>query len=143
MRMVRFLLVVSVLAAFAIASGCASRAKTKPTQQPADEGEAMVEDYEYQEPEETGGMKYVVKRGDTLWGISSMNRIYEDPFRWPLLYRANRDQIEDPDLIYPDQEFDIKTDWSRQEIADAVQKAKDTPPYRPHTSPRKRLPLRY
>ena len=142
MRFLKFIMVIFVIAAFVAATGCASRAKTKPTQQPSDDGEAMVEEYEPQ-PQETAGMKYVVQRGDTLWDISDMGRIYQDPFKWPLVYKANRDQIEDPDLIYPDQEFDIKKDWSREEVADAVQKAQDTPPYRPHTSPRKKLPLRY
>ena len=32
-----------------------------------------------------------------------MERIYADPYMWPRLYRANKEQIQDPDLIYPDQ----------------------------------------
>ena len=100
------------------------------------------------EPDSTGevessGKKYVVKRGDTLWGISSKGIIYSDPFQWPLLFKANRDQISDPDIIEIDQQLDVREDYSRSEVSDAIQKAKDTPPYVPHTTPRKTLPLRY
>jgi nucleoid-associated protein YgaU len=30
-----------------------------------------------------------------------------DPTLWPLLYRANRDQIKDPSLLYPGQRLTI------------------------------------
>ncbi len=46
---------------------------------------------------------YTVAKGDNLWNISKMERIYADPYMWPRLYRANKEQIQDPDLIYPDQ----------------------------------------
>lgn len=89
------------------------------------------------------GKKYIVKKGDTLWDIAGKSSIYGDNFQWPLLFKANRDQIEDPDIIEVNQELDVKTDWSKAEVKDAIQKAKDTPPYVPHTKPRKKLPLRY
>ncbi len=86
---------------------------------------------------------YVVKRGDSLWKISGKDKVLGDAFRWPLLYKANRDQIEDPDLIEPKQDLSYKKDYSQSEIDDAVQKAKDTPPYVPHSTPRKSLPVKY
>lgn len=50
---------------------------------------------------------YTVVKGDCLWNISGFESIYADPVQWPRIYRANTDQIKDPDLIYPDQVFSI------------------------------------
>src|SRR5262245_44043543 len=41
---------------------------------------------------------YVVKRGDTLWDISSM--FLKDPWLWPEVWIINP-QVENPHLIYP------------------------------------------
>jgi len=57
---------------------------------------------------------YSVVRGDCLWRISGKEQIYADPVKWPRLYRANRDQIKDPDLIYPDQVLTVPRDWPKQ-----------------------------
>lgn len=45
--------------------------------------------------------RYTVKQGDTLWGISG--KYLYSPWQWSRLWDANRDQIHNPDLIYPDQ----------------------------------------
>ena len=65
---------------------------------------------------------YVVRRGDSLWKISGKKDIYDDPFKWTDIYRANQQTIrnwqrrynavlkegqQEADLIYPDQEFTI------------------------------------
>ena len=42
-----------------------------------------------------------VSRGDSLWRISRAN--YGDGMRYAAVYRANRDQIRNPNLIYPGQ----------------------------------------
>lgn len=87
--------------------------------------------------------KYIVVKGDTLWDISGMKIIYKDNFNWPLLFKANRDQITDPDLIYPKQELSIRRDWTQEDLDKAKKDASDTPKYVPHTKPRETLPVNY
>jgi len=50
---------------------------------------------------------YTVVRGDHLWGIAKKKEHYANPFAWPIIYKANRDQIKNPDLIYPKQIFKV------------------------------------
>jgi nucleoid-associated protein YgaU len=52
-------------------------------------------------------ISYTVVRGDHLWGIAKKKEHYGNPFAWPIIYKANREQIKDPDLIYPNQVFKV------------------------------------
>jgi nucleoid-associated protein YgaU len=48
---------------------------------------------------------YTVVAGDSLSKIAK--REYGDAQKWRQIYEANRDQIKDPDLIYPGQVLTI------------------------------------
>ena len=52
-------------------------------------------------------VNYTVVRGDCLWNIAKKDQFYGNGFAWPMIYRANRDQIKNPNLIYPKQVFKI------------------------------------
>jgi len=96
--------------------------------------EAVVEEPPAPEPEpepEAPPVKvaHTVVKGECLWCIAEYEDIYADPFQWPLIYKANRDQIKDPDLIYPDQVFDIPRDSTPQDIEEAVHEAKTRGPW--------------
>ena len=48
---------------------------------------------------------YVVRRGDTLWGISK--KYYGNGAQYSKIFNANRDKIKNPNLIYPGQKLVI------------------------------------
>ena len=68
--------------------------------------------------------QYAVVRGDNLWNISAKPDIYNNPYQWPLIYKANSNKIKDADLIYPGQVFDINSNPSAAESDAAVRHAR-------------------
>lgn len=55
-------------------------------------------------PAQEGARTYIIKKGDTLWGISE--RFLKDPYYWPNLW-ANNPFIANPHFIYPGQEVAV------------------------------------
>ena len=66
---------------------------------------------------------YVVKKGDTLPSIAARHEIYNDSYMWPLVYKANRDQIKDPKIIYVGQDLKIPREITMEEIIEARREA--------------------
>jgi len=52
-----------------------------------------------------GEGRRLIERGDSLWGLAKRN--YGRGTDYDAIYQANRDQIRNPDLIYPGQVFVI------------------------------------
>jgi hypothetical protein len=125
-------------------SGCAKQPSTALIEQPAtveqevvaveqevplEEAESVIEG-SVEEPELAG--YHVVKKGECLWWIAEYEDIYNDPFMWPLIYTANTDQIDNPDLIYPDQKLKIpRGGYTIEEVKGARQRAGAPRPYTP------------
>lgn len=48
---------------------------------------------------------YAVVQGDHLWGIAV--RAYGDGYQWVKIWRENQSQVQNPDIIYPEQNLVI------------------------------------
>jgi hypothetical protein len=70
---------------------------------------------------------YTVRRGESLPLIASQPEVYGDRNLWPLVYRANRDQISDPRHIWPGQVLRIPRNLGRDDIAEAKRYAQERP----------------
>ena len=119
---------IAILAAAAFATGCIS-AKSKPTEEAAAAEPAAAAAEETAaapapEPEPAVLKFWTVAEGDNLWGIACKEEVYNVPEKWPLIYKANLEQIEDADLIYPGQVLDIPRDSTQSEIDAAINHAK-------------------
>lgn len=62
---------------------------------------------------------YTVRRGESLPQIAARAEIYNDSSLWPLIYRANRDQIRNPKQLWPGQALKIPRHFSRDEAIEA------------------------
>lgn len=69
------------------------------------EGVGKVEASAVNKPAAKEAEFILVKEGDTLWGISE--RAYGNGARYTEIFAANREVIEDPDLIFPGQKIRI------------------------------------
>jgi len=65
-----------------------------------------------------------VRPGEDLAAIAARPEVYKDALLWPLIYRANRDQIKDPKEIFAGQIFVIPRDKNRDEEEAARNEAK-------------------
>ena len=129
-KAIRTLMILAAMGLFA--TGCvtakqASQAASEGTQAtpaPATTTTATTPTTAAVTPAPKGIVRYWVQKGDHLWGISAKPAVYGDPYQWPLLYKRNRDEIYDPDLIYPGQVLQIERDLSQTQINIAVNHAK-------------------
>jgi nucleoid-associated protein YgaU len=55
-----------------------------------------------------------IQSGECLWIIAGYEDVYSDPVKWPRIYRANTDKIDDPEWIFPDTVLVIPREWPRQ-----------------------------
>ena len=71
---------------------------------------------------------YTVQKGDKLRIIAGRREIYNDPYQWPLLYKANRDQIRDPHVLFVGQRLVVPRKVTIEEVKEARRQAGATAP---------------
>jgi nucleoid-associated protein YgaU len=58
-------------------------------------------------PRDVGPNEHLVVRGEFLSKIAGYSNVYGSPFKWNSLYEANKNVIEDPNVIYPHQVLSV------------------------------------
>jgi len=107
------LILLAIAMCLVFAWGCSKKVKTEPEVVVVEEKEVIVEKtvvdpmQVYKAEYDALPVSHTVTKGECLWWISEYKHVYNDPFMWPLIYKANRGQIKNPDLIYPGQQFDV------------------------------------
>lgn len=103
--MLRRAAVAAGMAALVLAAGCATRGAEheQVIEEPAPALETTpVESAEPVVLKEDAPLRYVVKKGDTLWAIA--NQYLRDSWQWPELWYVNP-KVKNPHLIYPGDEL--------------------------------------
>jgi len=143
--MKRGILLISILVSvglFFLISGCCAK-KQVATSAPVaeevivteeviviEEGESVLVEALEEKAPLTGN--HVVKSGECLWWIAEYEDIYNDPFMWPVIYNANKDKINNPDLIYPGQTLRIpRSGYIMDNVREARRLAGAPRPYTP------------
>ncbi len=67
------------------------------------QADAYIDVYEANAVSQTYTVVYRDVATDCLWRISNREEIFDNPYLWPKIWRANRRIIQNPDLIYPGQ----------------------------------------
>jgi hypothetical protein len=99
--MLRRAIAAACMAALVFAAGCASREPAPDETTPYEPAPVETQAAEPTEPvalKETAPLRYVVKKGDTLWSIA--NHFLRDSWQWPELWYVNP-KVANPHLIYP------------------------------------------
>lgn len=77
------------------------------------------------------GASHRVVKGDTLWDLAGS--YLKNPYLWPKIVEANKGRIENPDLIFPDQDFIIPSVEAAENLALAP--VPETPAETPQEAP--------
>ncbi len=101
-------------AAVSVSAAAEDEEETQAAEVPSDTGEKTNVRYYT--------VQYHEKDTDCLWRIS--HKVYRNAALWPKIYMANRDQIKDPDLIFPGQKLVIPEVTDKDRLAAEKRAAK-------------------
>jgi len=122
MNSVKYFGLIAIVTGFAI--GCTTTEEPAPEQPKAETPAPAAEPAAAPVTAAPATGSYEVVGGDNLWNISGKPSIYNNPYQWPLIYKANSGKIKDADLIYPGQVLDIDNNPSAADVDAAVNHAK-------------------
>ncbi|MEP3672563.1 MAG: Ig-like domain-containing protein [Hyphomicrobiales bacterium] len=71
----------------------------------------VVEDLTLSDLADAGSNTVIIRRNDNLWTIAQ--RLYGDGLKFTAIYEQNRNQIRDPNLIFPGQTFTLPAEGSK------------------------------
>ncbi len=147
-RLMKLLPLVAVMVALAFAGGCASVCGVEKAAPKAPPPPPKMKKW-------TGAAKpvtakpapapalpttYTVEKCDDLWSIAAKPQVYNDPWLWPLLYGANKDQIKNPNKISVGTVLKIMRGVSDADKADARKQAQAFPKYVPPAGAKRYCP---
>lgn len=69
---------------------------------------------------------YTISEGENLFSIAAKRKVYGDALLWPLIYKANRDQIKNPQQVYPGQVLTIPRNVTDEEKEQARTTARES-----------------
>jgi hypothetical protein len=110
------LILLAIAMCLVFAWGCSKKVQTEPEPVVVEEEVVVVEEevvvvsdpmQVYKAEYDALPVSHTVTKGECLWWIAEYKHVYNDAFMWPLIYKANRDQIKNPDLIYAGQQFEV------------------------------------
>jgi nucleoid-associated protein YgaU len=84
-----------------VQSGFGTTEKAKPDFSNVQSGAGSTEQMSGGQADAMSERSYTVQQGDTLSHIAKAH--YGKPNKWHVIYDANRDQLQDPDKIFPGQ----------------------------------------
>jgi nucleoid-associated protein YgaU len=79
------------------------------------------------ESQVSGSRPYVVRTNERLADISARSDVYGNRYLWPLLWRANQNQLRKPEDLHSGMQLQVPSYPTVSEVADALDYSHSNP----------------